>query len=76
MIQRFEGNKPIKVVEFNRVKLWIQIHDFPYKFMNSETAIEIRESIGEVVMPQDDSEMRGGLGSWLISLVPCVMEER
>ena len=28
--------------------------------MNSEIAIEIGESIGKVVMPQDDSEMRGG----------------
>lgn len=28
--------------------------------MNPETAIEIGESIGEVVIPQDDSKMRGG----------------
>ena len=60
VLKRFEGNKPIKEVVFNRVKFWIQIHDFPYKFMTLETAIEIGESIGEVVMPRDDSEMRGG----------------
>ena len=28
--------------------------------MNRETTIEISESIGEVVIPQDDLEMRGG----------------
>ena len=60
MIQWFEGNKPIKEVKFNKVKFWIQIHDLPYKFMTPETAIEIGESIGEVVMSRDDSEMTGG----------------
>ena len=60
VLQRFEGNKPIKEVMFNRMKFWIQIHDLPYKFMNPKTAIEIGESIGEVVRPRDDSEMRGG----------------
>ena len=60
VLKRFEGNKPIKEVVFNRVKFWIQIHDLPYKFMTLETVIEIGESIGEVVMPRDDSEMRGG----------------
>ena len=60
MIQWFEGNKPIKEVKFNKVKFWIQIHDLLYKFMNLETTIEIGESIGEVVIPRDDSEMRGG----------------
>ena len=29
VIQQFEGNNPIKEVEFNRVKFWIQIHDLP-----------------------------------------------
>lgn len=60
LIQRFEGKKPIKEIEFNRAKFWIQLHDLPYKFMNTETAIEIGESIGEVIMPQDVSEMCGG----------------
>lgn len=60
VVKRFEGKKSIKEVEFNRVKFQIQLHDLPYKFMNPETAIEIGESIGEVVIPQDDSKMRGG----------------
>ena len=60
VIQWFEGNKPIKEVEFNKVKFWIQIHDLLYKFMNLETTIEIGDSIGEVVIPRDDLEMRGG----------------
>nr|XP_023917378.1 uncharacterized protein At4g02000-like [Quercus suber]POF04428.1 uncharacterized protein CFP56_32041 [Quercus suber] len=60
VLQRFEGKKPIKEVVFNSVKFWIQLHDLPYKFMNPETAIEIGESIGEVIIPQDASEMHGG----------------
>ena len=65
VLQRFEGKKPIKELEFNRVKFWIQIHDLPYKFMNPVSAIEIGESIGEVVIPRDDSEMRGGTFMWV-----------
>nr|POE85857.1 uncharacterized protein CFP56_18206 [Quercus suber] len=60
VLQRFDGKKPIKEVVFNRVKFWIQLHDLPYKFMNPETAIEIGESIGEVIIPQNASEMHGG----------------
>lgn len=60
VIQRSEGNKPIKEVEFNKVEFWIQMHDLPYKFMNPETAIEIGKTISEVFIPQGESEMRGG----------------
>lgn len=60
ILQRFDGSKSVKEIEFIKCKFWIQIHDIQFKYVTSETAIEIRESIGHVSIPQDSLEMKGG----------------
>lgn len=60
ILQRFDGGKPISELEFKFCTFWVQIHDLPFKFMNLEMALQIGETIGPVIKPQDLSEMKGG----------------
>lgn len=60
ILQRFDGSKPISELEFKFCTFWVQIHDLPFKFMNSETALQIGMTIGPVIKSQDLSEMKGG----------------
>lgn len=58
--KRFNGSRPLKEVEFKHYSFWVQIHDIPFKFMTSETALEIGETVESVMVPQDRSEMEEG----------------
>uniref|UniRef100_A0A7N2M4I4 DUF4283 domain-containing protein n=1 Tax=Quercus lobata TaxID=97700 RepID=A0A7N2M4I4_QUELO len=60
IIQRFNGGRPLKEVEFKHYSFWVQIHDIPFKFMTLEIALEIGETVGSVMVPQDWSEMKRG----------------
>ena len=60
IIQHFNGSRPLKEVEFKHCSFWVQIHDIPFKFMNLEIALEIGETVGSVMVPQDWSEMKRG----------------
>ena len=60
VLQRYDGSKPVKEIEFRHCKFWIQIHDIPFKFMTPKTAVEIGESIGRVSIPPNPSELKGG----------------
>ena len=60
IIQRFNGSRPLKEVEFKHCSFWVQIHDIPFKFMTLEIALEIGETMGSVMVPQDWSEMKRG----------------
>nr|POE67212.1 uncharacterized protein CFP56_70475 [Quercus suber] len=60
IIQRFNGSRPLKEVEFKHCSFWVQIHDIPFKFMTLEIALEIGETVGSVMVPQDWSEMKRG----------------
>lgn len=59
-VQRFDGSKAIKDIDFKFCAFWIQIHDIPYKYMTEETAREIEDTIGPVIKQSDDSEWKGG----------------
>lgn len=50
----------IENLQFNRVSFWIQIHNLPHSLLSSEVANSLGESLGEVMMPKDLTEMRGG----------------
>lgn len=60
VLQRFDGSKPIRDLEFKTCSFWVQIHDLPYQFMTPEAAVEIGETIGHVIVSRDTAEMKGG----------------
>lgn len=60
ILQRFDESKPISELEFKYCSFWVQIHDLPFKFMNSEMVVQIRETIGLMIKSQDLSKMKGG----------------
>ena len=64
-VQRFDGSKAIKDIDFKLVSFWIQIHDIPYKYMTEETAMEIGDTIGPVIKSCNDSEWKGGTFLWV-----------
>ena len=59
-IQRFDGSKALKDIDFKFCSFWIQIHDIPFKFMTEDTAKEIGDTIGTVIKSGDVSEWKGG----------------
>ena len=60
VFQRYDMSSPIKNLQFNRVAFWIQIHNLPYSLLSSEVASSLGETLGEVMVPKDQTEMRGG----------------
>ena len=60
ILQRFNGNKATKELEFRVCAFWVQIHDFPFKFMTLEMAEFIGETIRLVIKSNDPMEMKGG----------------
>lgn len=60
-VQRFDGSKALKDIDFKFSSCWIQIHDIPFKYMTEETVKEIRETIGPLIYPRDVLEWKGGM---------------
>ena len=60
VFQRYDMSSPIENLQFNRVAFWIQIHNLPYSLLSSEVASSLGETLGEVTVPKDQTEMRGG----------------
>ena len=60
ILQRFNASKAIKELEFRVCAFWVQIHDFPFKFMTPEMAEFIGETIRLVIKSNDPIEMKGG----------------
>ncbi|KAK7821024.1 uncharacterized protein LOC112035744 [Quercus suber] len=60
IFHRFEGSKALKEIEFKFCSFWIQMHDVPFKYMTTEIAREIGETIGSVINSGDESELKGG----------------
>lgn len=59
-IQRFDGSKALKDIDFKFCSFWIQIHDIPFKFMTEDTAKEIGDTIGTIIKSGDVPEWKGG----------------
>ncbi|XP_050247342.1 uncharacterized protein At4g02000-like [Quercus robur] len=60
VFQRYDMSSPIENLQFNKVAFWIQIHNLPYSLLSSEVASSLGETLGEVTVPKDQTEMRGG----------------
>ena len=60
VFQRYDMSSPIENLLFNKVSFWIQIHNLPYSLLSSEVASSLGVTLGEVTLPKDQTEMRGG----------------
>ena len=58
--ERYDGSIPVNDLKFSTTAFWVQIHDLPYSYINTETTICLGKSLGEVYTSKDTSEMRGG----------------
>ena len=60
VFQRYDLSTPIEDLNFSKVAFWVQIHNLPYSLLTTEVAVRLGESLGEVNVPNDPTEMRGG----------------
>ncbi|XP_075659257.1 uncharacterized protein LOC142629162 [Castanea sativa] len=58
--KRFDGSTPARYLRFTNLKFWVQIHGLPMCMLNSETAIELGETLGQVTPCKNSSELVGG----------------
>ena len=58
ILQRYNGSKVIKELEFRVYAFWVQIHYLPFKFMIPKTAEFIDETIGPIIKSNDPMEMK------------------
>ena len=49
VLQRYEGDSPLRDLRFNRATFWDQVHDIPIRFMKKEVVENICDTIGEVI---------------------------
>ena len=57
---RYDSAIPISELNFNRVTMWVQVHDIPVPFLNKGVAEDLCNAIGEVCKDTKLSEMEGG----------------
>ena len=60
LLQRFDGSTPARYLRFTKLKIWVQLHGLPMRMLDSDTAIEIGESLGQVVPFKNSSDLVGG----------------
>nr|POE57305.1 uncharacterized protein CFP56_35163 [Quercus suber] len=60
LLQRFDGSTPARYLRFTKLKIWVQIHGLPMRMLDSETAIEIGETLGQVTPCENLCEQVGG----------------
>ena len=53
VMQRYEGDKPLHEINFNKMTIWVQVHGLPFKYMSLEAGIKICEVVGEVTKPTE-----------------------
>ena len=60
LLQRFDGSTPARYLKFTNLKILVQIHGLPMCMLDSETAIELGETLGQVTPCKNSSELVGG----------------
>ena len=48
VLRWFDKEVPVRDLEFNKIPIWVQIHDVLIRFMNKTVAEKICEVVGEV----------------------------
>ena len=57
---RYDSAIPISELNFNRVTMWVQVHDIPIPFLNRGVAEDLCNVVGEVCKDTKLSKMEGG----------------
>ena len=60
LLQRYDYSIPVKQLRFTKITFWVQIHGLPLRLLDPETAIELGETLGEVITDEAEKEMVGG----------------
>ena len=60
VMERYEGDKPLNEIRFERTILWVQVHGLPVKYMSVEAGIKICEVIGQVFRPKENRVFDAG----------------
>ena len=60
LLQRYDYSIPVKQLRFTKITFWVQIHGLPLRLLDPETAIELGETLGEVLTDEAEKEMVGG----------------
>ena len=59
-MSRYENEVLLEDIQFVKTKLWVQVHEIPFKYMNIEVAKKICSMLGEVLAPKDPKLYDGG----------------
>ena len=57
---RYDSVIPISKLNFNRVTMWVQVHNIPIPFLNRGVAEDLCNAVGEVCKDTKLSKMEGG----------------
>lgn len=60
VLKRYDGITPMEEVDFSKTKFWVQVHNLPFSWLTSDVAMEIGDTLGEVIKLDNVSEMIGG----------------
>ena len=60
VLQWYDKEVPLRSLEFNKIPIWVQIHDIPIRFMNKTVAEKLCEVVGEVCKNTEEGELDGG----------------
>lgn len=59
-LQRYDGLVPVHNLSFEKIVFWVQIHNLPFSLLLVEATLSIGETIGTVIRPKENGEMKGG----------------
>lgn len=59
-LQWYDREVPIKALEFDKIPVWVQVHDIPVRFLNRKVAEDLCEVVGLVCRMDNVNEMDGG----------------
>ena len=48
------------MISFDKIPVWVQVHDIPVRFLNHKVAEDLCEVVGSICRVDDVNEMDGG----------------
>lgn len=60
VLQWYDKVVPIRALKFDKIPVWVQVHDIPVRFLNSKVAKDLCEVAGSVYRGDDVIKMDGG----------------
>lgn len=64
LLKRYEQDGLMGYLKFEKVMIWVQVHDIPYRFMSTAVAENICNTIGEVIRAIEAENEEGGGGKF------------